>query len=260
MALLHRVPLSGPRIHGPPDRAKHALAQYRFMRNIVPPHRQWAIHPVLDLMSIGVDRHQMIQTGVLFSLPQELLDHVVVHRRELLSIPSLPRTEGEGLAQPAFREIRHVRIRAGVRRDEILDAARQRRQTLHDLCVALVLREHADLVAQGHQKALHHRCSLLGILCGDVDGRRQGTSQEFQAILTLQQLRQGLRKLPQGVTLGIRQDALQVRQICHGTVEGTPHCDGATAILQRDGVIATCARQFRGANWQACHPHQGILA
>ena len=36
------------------------------------------------------------------------------HRRELLSIPSLPRTEGEGLAQPSFREIRHVRIRAGV--------------------------------------------------------------------------------------------------------------------------------------------------
>ena len=40
--------------------------------------------------------------------------------------------------------------------------------------------------------------------------------------VALQQLRQGLRKLPQGVTLGIRQDALQVRQICHGTVEGTP--------------------------------------
>ena len=58
--------------------SKDALAQYRFVRNIVPSHGQWAIHPVLDVMTIGVDRDQMIQPGVLFSLPQELLDHVVV--------------------------------------------------------------------------------------------------------------------------------------------------------------------------------------
>ena len=140
--------------------SKDALAQYRFVRNIVPSHGQWAIHPVLDVMTIGVDRDQMIQPGVLFSLPQELLDHVVVpqptsdtggnknhqvmlkipgfgacpiqpcqdlhgfhmiplrpgHRRELPSIPSLPRAEGEGLAEPAFCEICHVRIRAGVPR------------------------------------------------------------------------------------------------------------------------------------------------
>lgn len=45
-----------------------------------------------------------------------------------------------------FRQTQVIYPRpARLRRDEILDAARQRSQALHDLCIALVLREHADL-------------------------------------------------------------------------------------------------------------------
>ena len=78
MVFLHCVPLSGPGIHGPPNGTKHALAKNGFMGNIIPPYREGTVHPILDLMTITIDGHQMIQTGVLFSLPQELLDHVMI--------------------------------------------------------------------------------------------------------------------------------------------------------------------------------------